>query len=113
MIGGSAPKYEWRANADDETRSIVEACRMYELEEMRKAFGEKGATIERWLAEAHPDNEGNFSSAGVGIRRLIGEQNERRCVMVGELIEMYREGAVTGYQVMMDCLHMLDPQRPD
>jgi hypothetical protein len=33
--------------------------------------------------------------------------------MVNELIEMYRDGAITGYQVMMDCLHMLDPDHPD
>jgi hypothetical protein len=33
--------------------------------------------------------------------------------MVDELIEMYRDGAITGYQVMMDCLHMLDPDHPD
>jgi hypothetical protein len=33
--------------------------------------------------------------------------------MVDELIEMYREGAITGYQVMMDCLTMLDPLHPD
>ena len=32
--------------------------------------------------------------------------------MVDELIEMYRDGAITGYQVMMDCLHMLDPDHP-
>lgn len=29
--------------------------------------------------------------------------------MVDELLEMYRGGAITGYQVMMDCLHGLDP----
>lgn len=34
-------------------------------------------------------------------------------MMVNELIEMYRDGAITGYQVMMDCLHMLDPDHPD
>src|SRR5438445_10986911 len=45
----------------------------------------------------------------MGLRGRISGQNERRCVMVDELIEMYREGAITGYQVMMDCLHMLDP----
>ena len=33
--------------------------------------------------------------------------------MVDELIEMYQDGAITGYQVMMDCLHMLDPDHPD
>jgi hypothetical protein len=33
--------------------------------------------------------------------------------MVDELIEMYRKGAITGYQVMMDCLHMLEPDHPD
>jgi hypothetical protein len=26
---------------------------------------------------------------------------------------MYRSGAITGYQVMMDCLHMLDPHHPE
>ena len=30
-----------------------------------------------------------------------------------ELLEMYEEGAITGYQVMIDCLHMLDPNDPD
>jgi hypothetical protein len=33
--------------------------------------------------------------------------------MIDELIEMYRDGAITGYQVMMDCLHMLDSNHPD
>ena len=33
--------------------------------------------------------------------------------MVDELIEMYRAGAITGYQVMLDCLHRLDPNHPD
>jgi hypothetical protein len=31
---------------------------------------------------------------------------------VNELMEMYRDGMITGYQVMMDCLHMLDPDHP-
>lgn len=33
--------------------------------------------------------------------------------MLNELLEMYRDGAITGYQVMIDCLHMLDPNHPD
>ncbi len=33
--------------------------------------------------------------------------------MVDELIEMYQNGAITGYQVTIDCLHMLDPDQPD
>jgi hypothetical protein len=33
--------------------------------------------------------------------------------MVDQLIEMYQDGAITGYQVMMDCLQMLDPDHPD
>lgn len=32
--------------------------------------------------------------------------------MVNQLIEMYRDGAITGYQVMMECLQILDPSRP-
>lgn len=137
MIGGRAPKFEWRPNPDGKTRTIEEACQiarhwgvvipdyvsfaidrygwldadttartttfkepagtmiywsslfhkrtskipflirkdimrsdeaivavigheMYELEEMRKVFGENDAPIEHWLAEAHPDNGGNF-----------------------------------------------------
>lgn len=32
---------------------------------------------------------------------------------VDELIEMYQNGAITGYQVTIDCLHMLDPDQPD
>jgi hypothetical protein len=34
-------------------------------------------------------------------------------VILDELIEMYRDGAITGYQVTIDCLHMLDPDQPD
>src|SRR3981081_1005861 len=49
----------------------------------------------------------------MGLRRRVSRQNERRCVMVDELIEMYRDGAITAYQVMMDCLHMLDPGHPE
>jgi hypothetical protein len=33
--------------------------------------------------------------------------------MVDQLLEMYREGAITGYQVVIDCLHMLDPNHPE
>jgi hypothetical protein len=33
--------------------------------------------------------------------------------MIDRLIEMYVNGAMTGYQVMMDCLQMLDPADPD
>jgi hypothetical protein len=33
--------------------------------------------------------------------------------MVNELIEMYQDGGITGYQVMMDCLQILDPDHPD
>ena len=29
-----------------------------------------------------------------------------------ELLEMYEQGSVTGYQVMIDCLHSLDPAAP-
>ncbi len=44
----------------DEAIVAVIGHEMCELEEMRMAFGEEGAPIEEWLAEAHPDNEGNF-----------------------------------------------------
>ena len=44
----------------DEAIVAVIGHEIYELEEMRKAFEENGAPIEHWLAEAHPDNEGNF-----------------------------------------------------
>jgi len=33
--------------------------------------------------------------------------------MIKKLIEMYESGSITGYQVMMDCLQMLDPDNPD
>jgi hypothetical protein len=33
--------------------------------------------------------------------------------MIRKLIEMYEGGSITGYQVMMDCLQMLDPESPD
>ena len=33
--------------------------------------------------------------------------------MISELLEMYRSGAITGYQVMIDCLRMLDPNHPE
>ena len=33
--------------------------------------------------------------------------------MINRLIEMYESGIITGYQVMMDCLQMLDPDNPD
>jgi hypothetical protein len=31
---------------------------------------------------------------------------------VNELMEMYEDGAITGYQVMIDCLQILDPNHP-
>jgi hypothetical protein len=34
-------------------------------------------------------------------------------MMIRKLIEMYEAGSITGYQVMMDCLQMLDPENPD
>ncbi len=33
--------------------------------------------------------------------------------MIRDLLEIYDEGGITGYQVMIDCLYMLDPSRPD
>jgi hypothetical protein len=33
--------------------------------------------------------------------------------MIGKLIEMCESGSITGYQVMMDSLQMLDPDHPD
>jgi hypothetical protein len=33
--------------------------------------------------------------------------------MIRKLLEMYESGSITGYQVMMDCLQMLDPENPD
>lgn len=33
--------------------------------------------------------------------------------MVDELLDMYRGGAITGYQVVVDCLQMLDPKNPE
>jgi len=33
--------------------------------------------------------------------------------MIKRLLEMYECGSITGYQVMMDCLQMLDPDNPD
>jgi hypothetical protein len=33
--------------------------------------------------------------------------------VIKRLVEMYERGSVTGYQVMIDCLHMLDPKDPD
>jgi hypothetical protein len=33
--------------------------------------------------------------------------------MIGRLIEMYQSGSITGYQLMIDCLQMLDPDNPD
>ncbi len=33
--------------------------------------------------------------------------------MIRGLIEMYESGSITGYQLMMDCLHMLDPNKPE
>jgi hypothetical protein len=44
----------------DEAIVAVIGHEMFELEAMRNAFAEKGAPIEHWLAEARPDNEGNF-----------------------------------------------------
>jgi hypothetical protein len=44
----------------DEAIVAVIGHEMYELEEMRKAFGKMGAPIEHWQTAAHPDNEGNF-----------------------------------------------------
>lgn len=186
MIGGRAPKYEWRPNPDGQSRSIEEAREiarrwgvaipeyvsfaidkydwldadttaktttfkepagtmiywsmlfhnqtgkipflirknvlrsdeaivavigheMYELEELRKAIWEKWRG-DRTLAGRGASRQcGQFSLARLGLRGRVGGQNERRRVMVNELIEMYREGAITGYQVMIDCLHMLDP----
>ncbi len=33
--------------------------------------------------------------------------------MIKTLIEMYESGSITGYQVMIDCLRMLEPDDPD
>jgi hypothetical protein len=33
--------------------------------------------------------------------------------MIDELLAMYRDGAITGYQVMIDCLKQIDPKHPE
>lgn len=33
--------------------------------------------------------------------------------MIKRLLEMYEAGSITGYQVMIDCLGMIDPDNPD
>ena len=33
--------------------------------------------------------------------------------MLKRLIEMYENGSITGYQMIMDCLQKLDPVNPD
>ena len=33
--------------------------------------------------------------------------------MIKKLIDMYENGSITGYQLMMDGLQMLDPDSPD
>jgi hypothetical protein len=33
--------------------------------------------------------------------------------MIRRLIEMYDNGCITGYQLMMDCFQLLDPANPD
>jgi len=33
--------------------------------------------------------------------------------MIRKLIEMYESGSITGYQLMMDCLQLLDPDNPN
>jgi hypothetical protein len=32
--------------------------------------------------------------------------------MLEKLVKMYEAGAITGYQVIMGCLHRLDPEDP-
>jgi hypothetical protein len=32
--------------------------------------------------------------------------------MIERLIEMYENGSITGYEVMMNCLQLLDPDNP-
>lgn len=32
--------------------------------------------------------------------------------MIAKLVQLYRDGIITCYQVMMDCLHMVDPENP-
>jgi hypothetical protein len=32
--------------------------------------------------------------------------------MLKNLVKMYEDGVLSGYQLMMDCLHMLDPHSP-
>lgn len=33
--------------------------------------------------------------------------------MIKRLLEMYEAGSITGYQLMIDCLQMIDPDNPD
>jgi hypothetical protein len=61
MIGSKIPfLIRQDTMTSDEAIVAVIGHELYELEEMRKVFGENGAPIEHWLAEAHADNEGNF-----------------------------------------------------
>ena len=53
---------------------------------------------------------------GGGVFKWIVDQVRvpwSNTAMIDELLDMYRDGAITGYQVMRDCLHMLDPNHPD
>jgi hypothetical protein len=33
--------------------------------------------------------------------------------MMATLIKAYKAGKITRYQIMMECLHMIDPQHPE
>ena len=33
--------------------------------------------------------------------------------MIQELVQMYKSGEITRYQVMIECIHMIDPQHPE
>lgn len=32
--------------------------------------------------------------------------------MIDELVQKYREGAISDYQLVVDCLHLIDPEHP-
>ena len=98
--------------ASDEAIVAVIGHEVFEPQRLRSIFPD-GATIERWEAETSPANPREYPLARLGSRGRTGGEDEGNLTIMNRLVEMYEAGAITGYQVMLDCLQMLDPARPD
>ena len=98
--------------ASDEAIVAVIGHEMFETRDASVDL-RRGRACREMGGQDQPEQPRELPLASVGICRSIGCADEGGGRMIKRLIEIYESGAITGYQVMIDCLQMLDPDNPD